>query len=183
MLGQTEAEALTAIRMNPHTYREVDFQDGDYIRIERFEDNTVVITWLSTTTTEDTETSAVSLKDGLVTGIVARLTEQVLFQGILNELGEPDTVGAHPHNINDVEFTVGYLEHGVFFGVEGVGNPASLEGESEVTSVIFLTAAETEALKCHPVPPLAWNGLGGLDKYYKFPDIPLYGPTPEPDCH
>lgn len=182
MLGQTEAEAINAIRMNPHTQGDVDLQDGDSIRIERFEDNTTIITWLSTTTTEDIETSSVSLKDGLVTGIVARLTERVQFQGIINELGEPDSVGAIPHNINDVEFTVDYLEQGVVFGIEGVGNPASLEAESEVTSLIFLAAAEIEALKCHPVPPMVWNGFGGVDKYYLFPDIPLYGPTPGPEC-
>lgn len=183
MLGQTEAEALNAIRMNPHTQGDMDIQEGDFIRIERFEDNLTVITWLSTTTTENIEASSVSLKDGLVTGIVARLTERVLFQGIINELGEPDSVGAIPHNTNDVEFTVGYLEQGVVFGIEGVGNPASLEGESEVTSLIFLAVAEIEALKCSPAPLMVWNGFGGVHKYYESPDIPLYGPTPGPECH
>lgn len=184
MLGQTQEEALAAIRSDPWTDTTFKFQPNDeYIRIQELEDRTGISWQVKNLPHLRRPAGFVEIRDGIVNALLFPLTETFPFQILLDELGEPAYVfadGIAAVESGETTFYIVYPEKGFNFAVHSVDFPPILATESIVETVLFYN--EATDYRCHPAY-FPWDGLGGPNKYYGWPASSFpFDKTLPPDC-
>ncbi len=181
VLGQTEEEVVSALRGDPTTNTAVDFQDGDYLRIQHHRDNgRTSIDWFF----NYNEHGATMLNaDGRLNHIVVPLESTLPLQNFLDRLGPPELV-----NLTSLErgFTITgmwlyYLERGLGLEVRLVGQPPALAGESPVRRVSFFDAAGANEYHCTS-GLMRWGGLAELVRYGAPQNSDILVRILPPDC-
>lgn len=173
MLGQNESEVLDAIRNDPATDTTFDFQDGDFVQIEQFENARVGIDWeiLSIPYHRMRTHGSLFLDNNVVTFLVVPIEPPFPFQVVLDKLGNPELLDFIDGSDGFALLSLMYPKERVWFNVRVTGNPLTLTGESMVESVAYSSMELAQEDYCI-AGYFHWGGLGDLSTYFTPNGLP-----------
>jgi hypothetical protein len=153
MLGQTEEEAIAAIRADPDTRKDIDFGGGDYIRIERFQDGAANVMW----DWQDLDDSEARLHrgnalrvgvPGEVEFLLITLEDMIPLSVLVERIGPPEryTLMGEDEDVKRVLFCYPALRLDVILLTRD--ETLDFEGENYVEAVAFTTPLRAAADSC-----------------------------------
>jgi hypothetical protein len=184
MLGQTEAEALDALRLDASVDRSIDFLDGDYLRIESFENGFASIDWfilgldISSPSYRWHTHATVAFTNGIADFMIIPLQDTFPVSAVVEELGEPDLISFYSPDPDPVIPVLTYTNERVQLVIQ-TGEIAYLTEQSRVQSMLFLSQETLLHFICNrDYRYIPWEGFSSLLQYAR----PLEEALPLPEA-